>query len=160
MAPWTPPPGLERAYSSLLKDMHLTLLSEIGARSIYDHLGRLTRDPELRALLRRLNQEGAESVRQLQELMRGMGGRPRRTSLRRRALARVLALSSRVLGARLVLRLCQNAEETVGRWYADYGLFLARIGDVERARECETLAVIKRLHSQALGAWVTNLRRR
>jgi hypothetical protein len=88
-----------------------------------------------------------------------MGGRPRRTSLRRRALARVLALSSRVLGAPLVLRVCQNAEETVGRWYADYGLFLVRIGDVERARECDALAVTKRLHSQALGAWVTNLRR-
>lgn len=155
-----PPAGLERAYRSLLRDMHLALLSEIGARSIYDHLGRIARDPELRAVLERLNHQGAESVTRLRELMIGLGGRPRRTSFRRRALARALSWTSRVTGMRPALRICQNAEETVSRWYAEYEIFLARIGDAERARVCGELARVKRLHSQALGAWVSNIHRR
>lgn len=155
-----PPAGLDRAYRSLLKDMHLALLSEIGARSIYDHLGRIARDPELSAILERLNQQGADSVARLRELMQGMGARPRRTSFRRRAMARALAWASRLTGMRPALRICQNAEETVSRWYAEYEIFLTRIGDTERARACGELARIKRLHAQALAAWVANIRRR
>ena len=113
----------------------------------------------MRALVGRLNLEGAGTVERLQELIRGMGGRPRRTSLRRRALARALALGSWVVGTRLVLRICHNAGETVGRWYAEYGVFLARLGDADRSRECEALAQTKRLHAQALAAWLANARR-
>jgi len=140
--------------------MKLALLSEIGARSIYDHLGRFVRDVELRALLAKLNEEGVDSVAELQALMRSMGAKPRRTSFRRRALARLLALSSRVVGPRIVLRICHNAEDTVSRWYGDYQNFLLSLGDHERAEVCGRLAVTKRLHAQALAAWIANLKRR
>ncbi|MCP3917831.1 MAG: hypothetical protein GY711_19980 [bacterium] len=73
------PPELARSYASLLRDMHLTLLSEIGARSAYDHLCRCIKDAQLARLLEELNLEGAEQVARLQELMPGMragrGGR-------------------------------------------------------------------------------------
>lgn len=111
-------------------------------------------------MLLRLNEEGAENVRRLQELMRGIGGRARSTSLRRRGLARALALCARVVGIRPVLRICLDAEETVGRWYREYGAHFARLGDLERARECAELAARKEAHARAVDAWVTNLRRR
>ena len=137
----------------------IVLATSVTSHVIYG-LRRKVRDEELASLLARLNEEGAESVARLQELMRGMGGRPRRTSFRRRALARALALASRATGVRPVLRICHNAEETVGRWYVQYGQFLRRLGDEPRARECEDLSRVKRLHAQALGAWITNIRRR
>ena len=159
-----PPPGSRpgrapesRAHASLLRDMHHALLSEIGARSIYDHLARNYERADLRSLLLLLNDEGADSIRQLQALMIDMGGRPRRTSFRRRALARGLALVSRGVGLRFVLRICLDAEETVGRWYTDYAHFLRELGEPERASICEELARVKSRHAQALAAWVTNL---
>ena len=140
--------------------MKLALLSEIGARAIYNHLGRHAHDEDLKSMLGKLNQEGAEVVVRLQDLIRGLGGRPRRTSFRRRAMARILALASRMIGMRPVLRVCLNAEETVERWYGEYCLFLMRLGDRERARTCTELAEIKHLHAQALSAWIQNLRGR
>ena len=154
------PPGLEPAYRSLLKDMRLALLSEIGARSIYDHLGRRAPQDELQRLLRQLNVEGAESVAVLRDLMLGMGGRPRRTSRRRRLLARMLAWLSVVIGRRIVLRVCLNAEQTVARWYGEYALFLTRLDDTARARTCEELRSVKLLHAGALEAWIGHMGRR
>jgi hypothetical protein len=145
------------AYRSLVADMRLALLSEIGARAIYDHLGRRLPDGELRSLLAHFNDTGTESVARLRDLMIGLGARARRTSLRRRALARGLALASRFTGRRLVLRICMNAEQTVGRWYAEYAIFLLRIGDRPRAQVCSELAEIKRRNAQVLSAWVDNL---
>ncbi len=153
------PVELARSYESLLRDMQLTLLSEIGARSVYDHLARRVRDPQLKRLLERLNQEGAQQVARLQELIAEMGGRPRRTSFRRRALARILAHTTRLAGPRPALRICMNASETVSRWYAEYALLLVRIGDPGRAEQCEELRRVKVLHAQALGAWVSNIKR-
>lgn len=147
-------------HRSLVRDMKLALLSEIGARSIYDHLGRQVKDEDLRALLVQLNEAGAESVMRLRELMIGLGARPRKTSFRRRFLARGLAMTSRVTGVRFALRICMNAEETVGRWYQSYGLFLMKLEDPDRARTCHELSQIKRQHAQVLGAWVGNLRGR
>jgi hypothetical protein len=135
------------------------LLSEIGARAIYLHLARRYRRDDFQSLLLRLNEEGAESIARLQALMRDMGGRPRRTSLRRRVLARVLAMLSSVFGLRFVLRICMDAEETVARWYAEYALFLMRLGEIERARTCEDLGRVKSRRAQTLSAWVTNLDR-
>jgi len=149
-----------RHYRSLTRDMHLALLSEIGARSIYDHLRRHVKDDELRRLLVKLNEEGIESVALLQELIRSMGARAKRTSLRRRALARLLALASRVIGVRIVLRICYNAEDTVSRWYSEYRHYLLSLDDVERAQTCERLAVAKRLHAQALETWIAHSRNR
>jgi hypothetical protein len=135
------------------------LLSEIGARAIYLHLARRYRRDDFQSLLLRLNEEGAESIARLQALMRDMGGRPRRTSLRRRVLARALAMLSSVFGLRFVLRICMDAEETVARWYAEYALFLMRLGEIERARTCEDLGRVKSRRAQTLSAWVTNLDR-
>ncbi len=107
-----------------------------------------------------LNQEGVDLVATVQELMRGMGGRPRRTSLRRRALARLLVHSTWLTGARPALRLVQSAEETVSRWYGDYAQFLVRLGDHERAAAFEELRLVKQRRAMILGAWVDNLVRR
>jgi len=154
------PPELAGAYRSLVKEVRLALLSEIGARAAYYHLSKRASDEELGALLLRLNLDGAEVVKCVQELIRGMGGKARRTSFRRRALARLLAQSTRVTGMRPALRLCHNAEETVSRWYAEYGHFLLRLHDVERAQLFQELSARKRRNAGALDAWVTNLRRR
>jgi hypothetical protein len=89
-----------------------------------------------------------------------MDARPRRTSFRRRALARVLVHGSPVVGARPVLRLVRHAEETVSRWYAEYALFLVRLGDHPRAEAFEELRGIKQRRALVLGAWVDNLARR
>ena len=53
---------LAHAQRSLVRDMHLALLSEIGARSIFDHLARRVSNPELQAVLATLNEEGAQVV--------------------------------------------------------------------------------------------------
>ena len=146
-------------HRALLRDMNYALLSEIGARSIYDHLGRRTRDEALGSVLGNFNCDGAEAIERLRALMIGLGANPPRTSLRRRVLARGLAATSGLTGTRLVLRICLNAEETVARWYAQYAIYFGESGDGERTRVCEELAASKRLHAQVLEAWVQNLRR-
>lgn len=149
-----------RARRSLTDDMRLALLSEIGARAMYDHLGRHVRDEVLSRVLQQLNEEGAFAVEQLREIIGKLGARARRTSFRRRAIARGLALASRVSGPRPVLRLCQNAEQTVARWYSAYAHFLVRIGETEAARSCLELERLKLRHAQVLSAWIQNQRSR
>ncbi|MEM8714140.1 MAG: hypothetical protein AAGG01_24620, partial [Planctomycetota bacterium] len=152
-------PELSRAYRSLVADVKLALLSEIGARAVFDHIARRARDEELSVVAAKLNEEGIELVGRVQELIRSMGGRPRRTSFRRRALARILVHGSPVIGQRPVLRLVRHAQQTVARWYAQYALFLVKIGDHERAQAFEDLRAIKERHAQVLGAWVDNIGR-
>lgn len=152
-----PPEARERAYRSLVKDVKLALLSEIGARAVFDHIARRARDEEIGSFAQGLNREGIDLVARLQDLIRGMGGQPRRTSFRRRALARLLVHGAPVLGTRRVLRIVRDAERTVGRWYAEYALFLVRIGDTERGRAFEELRAAKERRACALSAWVDNL---
>ena len=154
------PEGHRRAYRSLLRDLRRTLLSEIGARAVYDHIARRARDPELAELAAELNREGVELVARVQELMRGMGARPRRTSFRRRVLARLLVQGTWITGARPALRIIRSAEETVSRWYGDYAVFLLKLGDQERAAAFEELRLTKSRRSLILGAWVDNLTKR
>lgn len=149
-----------RAYRSLVRDVKLALLSEIGARAVFDHIARRARTDDLAGLAGELNREGIEIVTRVQGLIREMGGRPRKTSFRRRALARGLVHGARISGARPVLRLIRSAEETVARWYAQYALFLVRIGDHERARAFDELRTLKERRAMILGAWVDNLARR
>ncbi len=149
-----------RAYRSLIRDVKLALLSEIGARAVYDHIERRARDEELARFAGEMNREGVEIVERVQELLRGMGTRPRRTSFRRRALARILVHGARFTGARPVLRLIRHAEETAGRWYGDYALFLVRIGDHGRARAFHELRAKKERRALVMGAWVDNIARR
>ncbi len=147
------------AYRSLLRDLRRTLLSEIGARAVYDHIARRARDSELAALATELNREGVDLVSTVQTLILSMGGQPRRTSIRRRVLARLLVHSTRVTGARPALRLIRSAEDTVSRWYGDYALFLVKLGDHERAAAFEELRLVKQRRALILGAWVDNLSR-
>ena len=104
-----------------------------------------------------MNREGIDLVARVQELIRGMGGKPRRTSFRRRALARVLVHGAPILGVRRVLRVIRDAEQTVGRWYAEYAVFLMRLGDEPRARAFEELRAQKERRAMALGAWADNI---
>lgn len=152
-------PALAGAYRSLVKDVKLALLSEIGARSVFDHIARRARDQGLAQVAHQLNGEGVDLVGQVQELIREMGGKPRRTSFRRRALARMLVYSAPVVGPRPILRLIRHAEETVGRWYAQYSVFLVRLDDEPRARAFEELRLMKERRAMALGAWVDNIGR-
>lgn len=142
-----------QARRALCRELRLALLSEFGARAICDHLGRLVEDSALGDSLERVNREGSEVVQEVQNLLRTLGARPRMTSLRRRALARVLAVVARMTGPRLVVRIAQQACETVARWYLQYAFFLAQHGEVELARRCEGLAEIKQRHANSLGAW-------
>ena len=137
--------------------MHLALLSEVGARTIYERLASRAGREDLGSLLERIAQDSERILERLRELMIELGGDPPRTSLRRRLLASALARLAPVIGIHRVLRLCEQAEETVSRWYAQYAVFLDRIGDAQRSRICQQLAAEKRLHAQALSAWNSNL---
>lgn len=154
------PAERRRALASLERDVRIALLSEIGARALTDHLARRVRDPELRGLAVALNEEGIEIVAEVQQLIRDMGGRPRRTSLRRRALARALVAARHVVGLRTVLRLLQDQEEALCRWYTDYAHFLARIGEGVRAASFDALAATKRRRAEAVATWVAHMARR
>lgn len=147
------------AMASLEADVRIALLSEIGARALTDHLARKVRDPDLQGLASTLNQEGIELVAEVQQLVRDMGGRPRRTSFRRRALARALVAARHVISLRAVLRLLQHQEETLARWYGEYALYLARIGETVRAASFDKLSATKRRRAEAVAAWVSNMAR-
>ncbi|MEC8511812.1 MAG: hypothetical protein VX015_06675 [Planctomycetota bacterium] len=147
------------SYRSLVKDVELALLSEIGARAVFDHIARRSQDADLGRMAEGMNREGIDLVARVQELIREMGGRPRKTSFRRRALARLLVRGAPIIGPRRILRIVRDAESTVGRWYAEYALFLVRLGDEERALAFEELRAAKERRAMALSAWVDNLAR-
>lgn len=144
-------------HQKLFADMREALLAEFGAQAVYALLAARTADPELAEVLGGFHLEEQDQVRRLGELMVALGARPRRGSARRRIAARLLVGSSRLFGERFVLRVCQDAEETVSRWYRDYALHLVRIGEIEAARECEQLSRIKGRHASTLRTWVEHL---
>lgn len=146
--------GQRGPHAALLAEMVYALRSELGASYVYPALARASRDTELASVLSELGRESAEQVRALQELVRGLGGRPARSRLRRLVAARVLALVSPLTGMRLPLRLCCDAEGTVSRWYAGYAAYFVRLGDEPRARACSDLSQAKYRHSILLRTWV------
>jgi len=150
----------ESARASLCRDVEIALLSEFGARAITDHLSRKVRDDDLRRMALHLNDEGIELVVRVQQLVRELGGEPRRTSVRRRVLARALVAGRRVLGLRVVLRMLQAQEESLSRWYGDYAQFLARIGEPALAVAFDELRDAKFRRSQTVATWVENMPRR
>lgn len=154
------PAERRRALDSLASDVCIALLSEIGARALTDHLTRRVRDDDLRRMAHALNQEGIELVADVQQLIRDMGGRPRRTSVRRRCLARLLVAARHVLGLRTVLRLLHHQEQTLGRWYGEYAVYLGRIGEPVRCAAFERLRAAKLRRAAAVSAWVENMGRR
>ncbi len=153
------PAERRRALASLEADVRIALLSEIGARALTDHLARKVRDDDLQRLASTLNEEGINLVAEVQQLVRDMGGRPRRTSFRRRALARALVAARHLVGLRAVLRLLQHQEETLARWYGEYAHYLARIGETVRATSFDRLSTTKRRRAEVVATWVTNMAR-
>lgn len=134
--------------------MRRALLAEFGARAIYRRLAVLVRDPELAQLLADFAQEEQEQIELLRDTMQRLGARPRTHSLRRYLLANALAFTAPVIGPRLALRTCWDAEETRARWYAHFHEYLLQSGEGELAKACARMSVTKQRHAQALQAWV------
>ena len=146
-----------RAHPTLLADMRLALLSELGAEAAYRQLARTTRDDELAGVLGRMHEAEVAQVRRLREVVSALGGRPRSRSLRRRLAARALALSTHAFGTRFALRVCHEAESTVARWYREYANHLVRVGELDAARACEELRAVKERHAALLAVWMEHL---
>ncbi len=143
-------------HATLLREMHLALLSEFGARAVYADLARWLRDPELKRVLTGLSAESGDQVHALSETMAALGGRPLRSSARRRVLAAALALSTPILGRRIVLRTCASAADKASRWYTYFQIHLLQLGQTQLAATCGRLSDVRRSHAQALETWVEN----
>lgn len=137
--------------------MRLALLGEYGAEEAYRALARRAPEGELRDLLGRLVEEERAQAERLVVLMRTLGGKPPRGSLRRRLAARLLVGATFLTGPRLALRVCREAELTAARWYREYANHLARTGEFGAARECEDLRAVKERHARLLGPFVAAL---
>lgn len=139
--------------------MALALRSEFGARSFYRLSIPLTFDRELRGVLERLRAEQEDQIRLLRELMRELGGSPRRSSARRLVGSILTSGVSLVLGRSFGLRVCVDASWTVARWYGQYRAYFVRLDDTGRAERCAALATTKQRHAQVLQTWLDNARR-
>jgi demethoxyubiquinone hydroxylase (CLK1/Coq7/Cat5 family) len=146
-------------HASLLREMKRALLAEFGARAIYRRLSRLVRDQQLAQLLARFEQEEEDVIASLRATMQALGARPRTGSRRRWLLANALAYSTPVLGPRLALRICVDAEETRARWYAHFSEYLLQRGERDLSEKCGRLSTTKLRHGQALQAWVEHAAR-
>jgi rubrerythrin len=138
----------------LVQGMRDALLAEFGARAIYAALARRAVDEELQDLLGQFHQEECEQVDALRLVMTALGVRSKERSRRRSAMAWLIALSTRIGGMPLALRLCLESELTVERWYLEYANHLEGTGAHELAVRCESLATTKGRHARALAAWV------
>ncbi len=143
---------------ALLADLRYAILSEVGARTLYGILATKTKREDLRSLLTRLELESERVLERVRALADGLGGGRLRGALRRRLLATALARLAPLIGIGRILRLCQQAEETVSRWYASDSVYFASRGDHERAALCRELCLIKQVHAQALATWLSNAR--
>ena len=141
-------------HASLLREMRRALLAEFGARSIYRRLAKLVRDAELARLLANFALEEDEQIDRLRASMIELGAKPRSRSLRRTVLANLLAFTAPVIGQRLALRICEDAEERRARWYAHFNEYLLHHGELELAKQCAHMSLTKQRHAQALQAWV------
>jgi rubrerythrin len=141
-------------HASLLREMRRALLAEFGARAIYRRLAKLVRDAELARLLADFALEEDAQIDRLRAAMQKLGAKPRTRSIRRTLLAHALALTAPVIGPRLALRICEDAEETRARWYAHFNEYLLQRGETELGKECAHMSLTKQRHAQALQAWV------
>lgn len=144
---------MRRASEMLLAEMREALLAELGALEAYRALSRRPWDEELLKVLVAFHHEELELVEGLRTVIQALGGRARRRSWRRRIAARLLAASTRCFGPRFALRVCQEAEATVSRWYREFAVYLARTGELEHARRCEEFSRTKARHASTLNAW-------
>jgi len=147
-------------HPDLESELRRTLLAEFGARAIYGQLAALTRDDELTKVLRRLQAEEVEQVRELRAVFAALGLRARKRSFRRWCLAGSLATFAAVFGVRFALRICCDAERTASRWYATYRTWLFEAGQLELAETCGRLGLNKHRHAEILSTWVEHAPRR
>ena len=141
---------------ALVDDMQLALRSELGARTLYPLLRRRTSDPELRRVLESMTEDEHELVRRLGALIVKEGGKPRTRSFRRWLASWCIAAGTLFFGLRFALRLSQDAESAVARWYGTYRGYYLEQGDEESARACDDLVRMKLRHAQWLETWVEN----
>ncbi len=139
---------------TLLGEMSRALMAEFGARRIYERLAHSETDPELSRLLASFESEERRQVEQLRALMTALGGAPRTGSWRRARLADLMALAARLGMRRFVLGICAQAEDQRSRWYGHFQSVLLGAGRRSEADVCAHLALTKRRHASALGAWV------
>lgn len=142
---------------AIIEDMHLALRSELGARTIYPLLRRVTRDAELKRVLEKLYDDEVEQVRRMRGLMKELGAHPPAWSFRRTLASWAVALATPIFGMRFALRLCHDAESAVARWYGAYRDHFMERGETERGQLCDELSQTKTRHAQNLGAWVQNV---
>jgi len=138
----------------LAGELRRALLAEFGARAIYRRLASAVRDEELARLLRELWVEQHEQVRAASSLFELCRQQPPRDSLRRRALAHVLASLRPVLGQRVILRICADAERTRSGDYARLSELFARTGALAHAQTARDCCTRSARHADALDAWV------
>lgn len=139
---------------ALASELRRALLAEFGARAIYARLAKAVRDQELARLLHELCLEQQEQVRAAASLFEVVRRRPPGDSLRRRALAHMLASLRPVLGQRVVLRLCADAERTRSGDYARLADLFARSGALAQAQIARQCCTRSARHADALDAWV------
>lgn len=147
-------------HPDLESELRRTLLAEFGARAIYGQLAVLTRDPELRNVLRRLRAEEVQQVEELRAVFAALGFRARRRSFRRWCLAGMLATFAAIFGVRFALRICADAERTASRWYATFRTWLIEAGELELAETCGRLGTNKHRHGEILATWIEHAPRR
>lgn len=142
-------------HPAFLADLRQALKSEIGARSIYAELAPRMRDRELGQLLERFCEDEDELLGGVRALLLDLGATKTTGRIRRREwIGWILAVVARGRSSSMALRLCHAAESSAARWYREHALYLARAGDIERARACEGFAQIKLRHARILEAWV------
>ena len=149
----------EPARARLLDEMYGALRSEFGARTAYASLAWRLSGTELERVLRRMHSEEEEVIADLRNILRELGGNPRRSSLRRWLAAWGLTLTTYLTGSRFALRTCGEAEVAVSRWYREIERNFAEGGDNETAGRFGHLSRLKQLHAQTLETWVENLPR-
>lgn len=137
-------------------DLMLALRSEFGARSLYPWLSWRVGPGELREVLRQVAREERQLVAELRQLLAEIGGDPPNSSLRRQCISLLIGALTLPFGARFALRLCLDAEETVGRWYDAHAACFASRGESQRARRCESLSLTKRRHAQVLRTFLSH----
>jgi hypothetical protein len=140
----------------LERELELALRAEFGARTLYARLARDPRDRELCAVLAAFAAEQHEQIAAVQRVLELSGATPARDSRRRRWLAAALAAARVVIGRRVILRICVDAERTRAVWYARFAEHYALTARLELAKLCQGCATRAARHADALGAWVTN----
>jgi rubrerythrin len=140
---------------AFLADLRRALKAELGARSIYARLAPRMKDRELGQVLESFHADEVALVVGVRALLAELGASrvPRRS--RSRAFAGwILAVLARGRSSSIAVRLCQESESTVARWYREHARYLALAGDVARAEACEGFAQVKLRHARILEAWV------